>query len=157
MMRLDVGLFGFILFGTLNFLDLYVHFLHQVREVFCHCFFYICFQFLAVCLLLSHHHDVLLEQLKLSQRLLTLSSFFFKFFLPFWVGLFCFLIFLVADLILLLLLLYWIPSKLFLISISISFISEWSFFIVLRFSLHSLSILITNVLNAASSRLLVSI
>ena len=48
--------FGVILFGsnfgTLCFLDLYVYFLHQIREVFFHYFFQISFQFLALLLLL---------------------------------------------------------------------------------------------------------
>ncbi|XP_054429534.1 intraflagellar transport protein 25 homolog isoform X1 [Pteronotus mesoamericanus] len=38
-MCLGVGLFAFILFGTLCFLDLYVYFLHQIKEVFFHYFF----------------------------------------------------------------------------------------------------------------------
>ena len=50
-----------------------------------------------------------------------------------------------------------ISCKLFFISISVSFISDWVFFMLLRFSLSSLSILITSVLNTACSRLLVSI
>ena len=45
------------------------------------------------------------------------------------------------------------PYKLF-ISISVPYISDCTFFMLLRSSLSSLSILITNVLNSASDRLL---
>ena len=37
-MYLGLGVFGFILFGTLCFLDLYVYFIHQVKDVFFHYF-----------------------------------------------------------------------------------------------------------------------
>ena len=47
--------------------------------------------------------------------------------------------------------------KLFFISISVSFISDWVFFMLLSSSLSSLSILITSVLNSTSHRLLISI
>ena len=50
MMCFGVVLFGFILFWTLHFLDLYVYFLHQIREVFCH-FFKKGFQFPVLSLL----------------------------------------------------------------------------------------------------------
>ena len=49
------------------------------------------------------------------------------------------------------------PCKLFFISISVSFVSDWIFFMILRSSLSYLSILITSVLNSASNRLLSSI
>ena len=105
--------------------------------------------------------------LKLSQRLLTLSSFFEYFFLfAILIGCFCFLIFQLVSCTLLLIL-----CKLFFTSVSVSFISVWfffmvsmSFFMLWKFSLSSstlplslLSIIITRVLNSASSRLLVSI
>ena len=38
-MCLDVGLFGFLLFGTLGLLELDVSFLPQVKETFSHYFF----------------------------------------------------------------------------------------------------------------------
>ena len=46
--------------------------------------------------------------------------------------------------------------KFFLTLISVSFISDWIFFMLLRSSLSSLSILITSVLNSASDKLLIS-
>nr|KAF6407316.1 hypothetical protein HJG59_009947 [Molossus molossus] len=108
----------------------------------------------------------MLAHLKLSQRLLTLSSFFwilFSFCCSDWAffaslyskSMVCFL-----DLRTLLLKL----CKLFFISVNASFnsdcasiISDWSFFMLLRPSLSSLSILISSILNSASVRLLISI
>ena len=49
------------------------------------------------------------------------------------------------------------PCKLFFISISVSFVSDWIFFMLLRSSLSYLSVLIISVLNSASDRLLISI
>nr|KAF6469778.1 hypothetical protein HJG59_011139 [Molossus molossus] len=48
-----------------------------------------------------------------------------------------------------------IPHKLFFISVSASFISDWSFFMLLRSLLSSFSILITSTLNSASVRFLI--
>ena len=44
--------------------------------------------------------------------------------------------------------------KLFFISISVYFVSDWVFFMLLRSSLSSLSILINSVVNSASDRCL---
>ena len=49
------------------------------------------------------------------------------------------------------------PCYLFFISISVPFVSDWIFFMLVRSSLSSLSILITSVLKSASDRLLISI
>ena len=99
----------------------------------------------------------MLYPLKLSQRLLILSSFFLNSFsfLLFWLVVFWY----VPN--------HWLNSclqplycyfpKLFRISLSESFISDWIFFKLLRSSLSSLSILITSVLNSASGRLFISI
>ena len=81
MMCLGVGLFGFILLGTLCFLDHYVYILHQVRDVFYHYFFPIGFQFLVLSSSSGTPMMQILLCLKLSQRLLTLSSFFSGFFM----------------------------------------------------------------------------
>lgn len=40
-MCLGLDIFGFILFGTLSFLDLDVCFLPKIREIFSHCFFFL--------------------------------------------------------------------------------------------------------------------
>ena len=74
MMCLGVGFLASILFGTLCFLNLYVYFLSL--------FFQIAFQFLVLSLLLLAclWCDCWIP-MKLSQRLLTLSSFFRVFFL----------------------------------------------------------------------------
>ena len=79
------------------------------------------------------------------------------FFLLFWLVVFCFLcskslIWFSASSTLL-----FFPCKLFFISVSVSFVSDWIYFMLLRSSLSSLSILITSVLNSASGRLLTSI
>nr|KAF6437950.1 hypothetical protein HJG59_008669 [Molossus molossus] len=115
----------------------------------------------------------MLACLKLSQRLLTLSSFFWILFSfccsdrAFFASLYSKLMVCSLDLHTLLLKL----CKLFFISVNASFnsncvsmISNWSFFMLLRpslsslrFSLSSLSILISSVLNSASVRLLISI
>ena len=89
-MCLGVGLFASILFETLCFLDLHVCFLHQIRKVSFHYFFIHIFNFLPF--LFSFWHPVMqmLEHLKLSHRLLTLSLFFWIFFLVVLIG--CFLL-----------------------------------------------------------------
>ena len=101
----------------------------------------------------------MLVHLKLSQRLLTLSSFFLFFFstrCSDWVFFASLhsksLIWFSASSTLLL-----FPCKLFFILNTISFISDWIYFMMLRPSLSSLSILITSVLNSLSERLLISI
>ena len=103
MLCLGVYLFG-IIWGSLCFLDLYIYFLHQIREVFWH----FSNRFSISCSLSSPSNypmtTLMLVHLKLSQRLLTLSIFFSSFcFLLSWLGclfvcLFCFLIFQIADL-----------------------------------------------------------
>ena len=50
-----------------------------------------------------------------------------------------------------------VPYRFFLILLSVDFISSWVFFILLPYSLSSLSILITSVLNSASDRLVISV
>ena len=50
-----------------------------------------------------------------------------------------------------------VPYRLFFISLSVAFISSWVFFILLPYSVSSLSILITSVLNSASDRLVISV
>ena len=75
MMCLGLGLFASHLFGTC-FLDLHVFFLHQIREVFCHYFFTYVLNFLLSFLSFWYPHDEMLVHLKLSQRLLVLSSLF---------------------------------------------------------------------------------
>ena len=94
--------------------------------------------------------------LKLSQRLLNLSSFFgFFFLLVVLIG--CFLLPYVwnhwFDSVSSTLLLF--PCKLFFISISESFVSDWVFFYAAE--VLTLSILITSVFNSVSDRLLMSI
>lgn len=61
-----------LVFYSICFLDLYVYFLHQVREVFYH-YFHMDFQFLTLILPVTH----CCRCLKLSQRLFILSLFFF--------------------------------------------------------------------------------
>ena len=106
----------------------------------------------------------MLDFLKLSQRLFKLSSCFGFFFLLLvlidWY--FCFLMFQILDLVLSCF--YWFfvlllfLCKLIFISIRVPFISDWTFFMLLRSSsLSSLSNPITSVLNSASDRLLISI
>ena len=58
MMCIVVVLFGFNLFGIMCFLDLYVYFLHQIREVFFHYFFKEVFNFLFFLLSLWHPYDL---------------------------------------------------------------------------------------------------
>ena len=133
---LGAGLFASILFGTLRFLDLNVYFLHQLREVF---FRYFSNRFLISCSFSSSSGTLvmrMLECLKLSHRLLTLSLFF-------WIIFSCYsdwwffgslwsksLIWFSASSTLLL-----FPCKLFFISISVSFVSHWIFFTLLKSSL----------------------
>ena len=79
MMCLGVGLFEYILFGTLCFLDLYVYFLHQIRGVFFHYFsnrfpISCSFSFLSGTPMMQ-----MLHLLKLSQQLLMISLFCFVF------------------------------------------------------------------------------
>ena len=100
----------------------------------------------------------MLECLKLSQRLLILSSFLKVLFSScsdwlFFASL-CSksLIWFSASSPLLL-----FPCKFFFISIRVSFVYGWIIFMLLRSSLSSLSILVTSVLNSASDRLLISI
>nr|KAF6413533.1 hypothetical protein HJG59_009738 [Molossus molossus] len=115
----------------------------------------------------------MLARLKLSQRLLTLSSFFWILFSfccsdwGFFASLYSKSMVCSLDLRTLLLKL----CKLFFISVNASFnsncvsmISNWSFFMLLRpslssltFSLSSLSILISSILNSVSVRLLISL
>ena len=100
----------------------------------------------------------MLECLKLSLRLLTLS-------LVFWI-LFssCSDWFIFASLCSKLLIWFsasstslLFPCKLFFISISVSFVSDWVFFMLLRSSLSSLGTLITGVLDCTSNRMLISL
>ena len=74
-----------------------------------------------------------------------------------WPDVFCFLVFHIIALIHSFIILPLIPCKLFFISISMSFVSAWVFFILLRHLLSSLCILITNVLNRTSDQWLISI
>ena len=73
------------------------------------------------------------------------------------IGCFCFLMFQNADLIFQLHLLYSCFPVNCTSFHSVSFISDWIIFMLLRSSLSSLSTLITSVLNSASDRLLISI
>nr|KAF6413633.1 hypothetical protein HJG59_009807 [Molossus molossus] len=171
MMCLGVGLLGFILFGTLSasWTCMSVTKLGKFSAII------VSNRFSISC---SHSSSGtpkmrMLARLKLSQRLLTLSSFLwilFSFCCSDWAffaslyskSMVCFL-----DLRTLLFNL----CKLFFISVNVSFISDcasiisdWSFFMLLRpslsslrFSLSSLSILISSILNSASVRLLTSI
>ena len=76
MMCLGVFLLGSNFFGTLGFLGLHVYFLHQTGEVFLHYFFKQIFHFLLFLFSSGTPMIWMLECLKLSQRLLSLSSFF---------------------------------------------------------------------------------
>ena len=154
MMCIEVGLFGSILFGTLcaSWTCMSISFTKLGK------FSFLTFsnRFPVSCPFFSPSGTLImhiLEYLKLSQRLLILSSY-FGFFFPFVVliGCFCFLVFQIIYLII-----GFIHCKLFFISISVSFISDWIFFYAAEASLNSLSILITSVLNSASDRLLISI
>ena len=49
-----------------------------------------------------------------------------------------------------------VPCNFFFISLSVTFISAWVFFMLLKYPISSLSILITNVLNRVSDRLFIS-
>ena len=73
-------------------------------------------------------------------KLLTQSSFFDIFFFLFWLVFFCFLLFqfLISSTLLL------FPCKLFFIAISVPFVSDWIFFMLLRSSLSSLNIMKTS-------------
>ena len=144
-MWLGLGLFASILFGTLCFLNLHVYFLHQIREVFLSLFFQINFQFLALSLLLlaplwckcSTSWSYPRGCLYCSQFL---DSFFF---LLYCVVVLCFT---------------YVPNHCFdsqrhplhcCFPVSCSlfqlfFVSDWIFFMLLRSSLSSLSILITS-------------
>ena len=156
MMCPGVGhLCGFILVcDSLQFLDLYVYFLHQVREVFSHYFFKYSFW---------HSYDVNVVVLDDVPEVPE-TIFIFKNLLYFcccdWgfsATLFSKLLILSSD-----------SSNLMLIPYSICFISEWFFFMVstslYKFSLNSpilslslFSMLMACVLNSASSKLLSSI
>lgn len=75
-----MGLFGFIYFGTLCFLDLDVCFLHQVRDIFSHYFFEYVF-----CLLLLGPHNANVNMLDVvpevsGTHLISQNSFFFLLF-----------------------------------------------------------------------------
>ena len=79
--------------NSLCFLDLYVQFLHQIKEVIFHYFFKQISNFLLFLFSFWHPYDVNVGLLRLSQRLLTLSSFFFSLLLPFLIVLMgCFLL-----------------------------------------------------------------
>ena len=158
MMWLGLGLFASILFGTLCFLNLHVYFLHQIREVFLSLFFQINFQFLALSLLLlaplwckcSTSWSCPRGCLYCSQFL---DSFFF---LLYCVVVLCFT---------------YVPNHCFdsqlhplhcCFPVSCSlfqlfFVSDWIFFMLLRSSLSSLSILISSVSNSVSDTLFISI
>ena len=62
---------------SMSILDCHVYFLHQIREVFLHYFFQISYQFLSLPFSFWHPYDSDVGVLKLSQRFLSLSSFFF--------------------------------------------------------------------------------
>ena len=100
----------------------------------------------------------MLACLKMSQSLLILFSSFFNsvFFLLFWLN-FLFFMFHIIDLILTSSSLLLVPCKFFFISVSVTFISAWFVFILLKYPVSSLSILIISVLNSGSHRLLISI
>ena len=115
-------------------------------------FFQLIFNFFALSSSSGTPEMQMLVHLKLSRTLLTLSSRLDSFFYLFWLGVFCFLIFQIANFIVTSSTLPLIACKLFFISVSVSLISDWSFF-MLRFPLNSLRILRTSVLNSASSRL----
>nr|KAF6420660.1 hypothetical protein HJG59_009387 [Molossus molossus] len=160
-----------LLWDSLCFLDLYVCFFHQVREVFCHYCFKQVFDFLFSLFSFWHLQDVNVGMLEVVPEapytiLIFLDSFCcsdWAFFASLYSkSIVCFL-----DLRTLLLNL----CKLFFISVNASFISDcasiisdWSFFMLLRpslsslrFSLSSLSILLSSILNSAFVRLLISI
>ena len=88
-MCLGVGFLASIIIGTLCFLDLYVYFLLQIREVFLHYFFRFpiscSFSFTSGTPMMR-----ILDLLKLSQRLFILSSFIWILFFSF-VLIICFL------------------------------------------------------------------
>ena len=158
-----VGLFASIIIGTLGFLHLHVYFLHQCRVV----FFIYSNRFPISCSFSPS--DTPMMRCCTSWGCLRsclyyphfLDSFFF---LLFWLFVFCLFVFLffasscskssiwfLASFTALL-----FPCKLFFISVSESFVSDWVFFMLLRSSLSSLSIVINSALNSASDRLLIS-
>ena len=152
-----------LVWDSLGFLYLYVYFLNQGKEVFCH---YVFTLVLIPCSPSSPSGAPMIQMLiclKLSERLLILSSFFFLF----WLGIFCFFnipncwfdpwfhllycwfpimyssLLTGSFLYFLVLFLFPIPLLIFLLSSSTP-------------SLRSLRIFITNVLNSIPGRLLVS-
>ena len=70
--------------------------------------------------------------LEMSQRLLVLSSFFFNsfFFLLFWLNAYFFLMFQIVDLLLALFPPQLVPCRFFFISLSVTFVSPWVFYVV---------------------------
>ena len=100
MMCFGVVLFGSNLFGTLCFLDLYLYFLHQIREVFFHYFFPISFQFLALSLLLLAFYDSDVAMFgDVPEKPYTIPVFFSSFFfLLFWLKAYFSLTFQIIDL-----------------------------------------------------------
>ena len=137
-MCLGVFLFGFILFGTLSFLDLYIYFLHPVSEVFHHHFCKIGFPWLFLQIpfplfSLWYPHMTMLFCLTLSQRFLILSLFYWILFFFTLLIVFCFHIFQISDLIL-----YFIYSTFnslyIFISVNVCVISDWFFFMFSSFA-----------------------
>ena len=127
-MCLIVVFFVSILFGTLCFLNLYIYFLHQIKDV---SFIIFSSRFPISCSFSSPSGTPvmwMLECLKLSQRLLSLAlCFWFFFFLLFWLNVFSYLcskslIWFLASYTRLL-----IPCKFFFISLSVNLFLSGSF------------------------------
>ena len=85
-----------LVWDSLCFLDLHVYFLHQVREVFCHYFFKQVFNFLLSLFFFWHPHDVKVGMPEVVPKDY-FNYFGFFFYLLFWLGIFYFLVFEIAD------------------------------------------------------------
>ena len=118
----------------LCFLDLYVYFLYQVREVFCN-FFSNRFSLFSLPFF-WHPCDMNVDTIEVVPQApysFLRRGIFFTFFCSYWVLFASFysklLIWFLASSTLLL-----VPYKLLFILVSVSFISDWSFFMLLKFS-----------------------